>query len=190
MSFQVPTNRLHIVQALWGAGSAERGSGPKSSWWQSETLCAQLRCSGLPLKRSGPCGTRGRPIGEAAPGRDNVHLVQGSCASSKALGDAALASFSECSRARGARGDGDGDRTLPLHPQNGQGTLQWGASNKRQVQEHCLPANSSSDCPPSAILLLSPYGTEIHNDHLIQCLTKPKLAKSYSMLLSHWPNAS
>lgn len=46
--------------------------------------------SGVLLKMPSPCSGQDGPIGEAVPGQDNVHLVQGSSASTKAPGDAWL----------------------------------------------------------------------------------------------------
>lgn len=46
--------------------------------------------AGLLLKMPHPCSGQEGPIGEAAPGQDNVHLVQGSRISTKAPGDACL----------------------------------------------------------------------------------------------------
>lgn len=44
----------------------------------------------LLLKMPSPCSSQDGPIGEAVPGQDNVHLVQGGRVSTKALGDACL----------------------------------------------------------------------------------------------------
>lgn len=46
--------------------------------------------AGFLLKMPSPCSTQTRPISEAVPGQDNVHLVQGSCVSTNAPGDACL----------------------------------------------------------------------------------------------------
>lgn len=54
-----------------------------------EILCpTQIQWS--PFKEARCLWQPGWPIGEAVPGRDNVHLVQGSRARTKALGDACL----------------------------------------------------------------------------------------------------
>lgn len=160
MSFQVPTNRLHIVQALRGAGPAERGSGHSSSWRHSESLCAQLGFSGLPLKSSSPCGSRGWPIGEAVPGETM-------CTLSKAAVTVPRLPWLPSLDTAGHEGHVGTGMCHCTH-RAARAHCSGVSATQRQVQEHCVPTKPSSNCPPSVVLPLSPYRTEFYNNHLIQ----------------------
>lgn len=156
MSFQVPTNRLHMVLALWGSGPAERGSSHSSSRWNSGRLCARLRARQPPFKdaqspqRSGRANSRGSARARQCP---------------------------PCPR-RPCQYQGSGWRLPQLPPLNRSGHWEghvgmgmWGyhhsrrvvrghcsgvsATRSQQAQEHCIHMKPSSDHPTNGILLLS-----------------------------------